>query len=581
MKTQNISRRTILSGALKAGAGLAVLNQLNLGTLAAFAMTPAKAARADDARFQPAFARLDEFIAAHLADVGAPGLTLALATGAGLLRTSGYGFADMKTGTKVQPSTLFEIGSISKSFVSLALMQMREEGKYDPTKPITAYLPWLKIESKFAPITGHHLLSHTAGLPGGVTLGLMGLDQPLWTGYAPGEHWSYSNLGYDLLGLTLEAIDKQPMAAVLRRRVLDPLGMAASEPIITNGARPRMAIGYGPMHDDRPFSLRGQLAEAPWIECAEGAGSVASTATDMTAYLTMLINRGKTARGRLVSEATFARFVMPVAKSAFRGEDASYAYGLWVNDVDGHTYLRHTGGMVAFSSALHVDLKSGIGAFASANANLAGYRPVQVARYALDLLRATLEGKELPAMPAMSPAPDLVKNAGDYAGSFTSSEGKKLTLVADGTKLLLVHDGKRIVLELAGLNSFVVKHPDFELFTLDFGRAQNAVVEAFHGPHWFVNERYAGPKTFSYPPDWDAFVGNYRNDSPWFGNARVFLRKGKLVADGAPLTPLSDGTFRVGGTEWSPERLSFAHIREGRAQRLRFSGIDFYRTPAP
>jgi hypothetical protein len=237
--------------------------------------------------------------------------------------------------------------------------------------------------------------------------------------------------------------------------------------------------------------------------------------------------------------------------------------------------------MVAFSSALHVDLKSGIGAFASANANLAGYRPVLVARYALELLRATLDGKELPAMPAMSPALDLVQNASDYAGTYTSAEGKKLTLVAEGTRLLLVHDGSRIALERAGRDNFIVKHPEFELFTLDFGREQNAVVEAFHGANWFTHDRYAGPKKFSYPPEWDAFVGNYRNDSPWFGNARVFLRKGKLTVDGAPVTPLGDGNFRVGGEEWSPERLSFAHPRDGHAQRMTFSGVEFYRTPVP
>lgn len=579
MKNQLVSRRTILSGAIKAGAGLAILSQLGPGTLSALAIEPTKAL-VDDARFQPAFARLDEFIAAHLRDVGAPGMTLALATRDGLLRASGYGFADMKSGTTVQASTLFEIGSISKSFVALALMQMREEGKYDPNKPVTAYLPWLKIESKFAPVTGHHLLSHTAGLPGGVTLGLMGLDQPLWTGYAPGERFSYSNIGYDLLGLTLEAIDKQPMATVLRRRVLDPGGMTATEPIIINSARPRMAIGYSPLHDDRPFPRRGQLAEAPWIEVAEGAGSVASTATDMGAYLTMLINRGKGARARVMSEETFARFITPATKAPFRGEEANYAYGLWVNDVEGHTYLRHTGGMVAFSSALHVDLQSGIGAFASANANLAGYRPVLVARYALDLLRATLDGKELPAMPAMSPAPDLVQNASDYAGTFSATAEKKITLVAEGTRLLLVHDNKRIPLERVGPDSFIVKHPDFDLFTLDFGREQGGVVEAFHGPSWFTSERYAGPRKFNYPPDWDAFVGNYRNDSPWFGNARILMRKEKLTVDGTSLVPLTDGSFRV-GPEWSPERLSFAYIRDGHAQRMRFSGVDFYRTPAP
>src|SRR5713226_9662837 len=434
--TQLISRRSMLSGAIKAGAGLAIWNLAPSLT----ALTPAgsvwglrvgllprsaRGASIDAKRFRAALERLDEFIAAHLRDVGAPGMTLALATRAGLLRASTYGFTDRKAGAKVQPNTLFEIGSISKSFVAIALMQMREEGKFDPSQSITTYLPWLRIDSKHAPITGHHLLSHTSGLPDGVPLELIGPDQPLWTGFAPGEHFAYSNVGYDLLGHVLEAIDRQTLAAVLRRRVLDPLGMSLSEPVITNAIRPRMAIGYAPMFDDRPFPLRGTLAEAPWVEFGEGAGSVSSTATDMGTYLTMLINRGAIRGSSIISTENFAKLISPVIKAPFWGENASYGYGLWTNEVEGRTLLRHTGGMVAFSSAMHVDVTSGIGAFASVNANLAGYRPNLVAKYALDLLRATIDGKSLPVAPKTNTTPDQIPNAADFASTFTSGDGSK------------------------------------------------------------------------------------------------------------------------------------------------------------
>ena len=578
--SQRISRRQLLAGGIKTGFGLVVLRELNVGTLWAFAMAPPQLAN-DEARFQSGFAHLDEFIVAHLRDIGAPGMTLALATREGLLRASTYGFADTKAGIKVRPDTLFEIGSISKSFVALALMQMREEGKFDPAKPITTYLPWLKIDSKYSPITGHHLLSHTSGLPDGVPLELIGPDQPLWTGFAPGEHFAYSNVGYDLLGHVLEAIDRQPMAAVLRKRILDPLGLSSSEPVIINSIRPRMAIGYAPLFDDRPFPLRGPLAEAHWVEFGEGAGSVSSTATDMGAYLTMLLNRGRAKRGRIVRDETFKAIVNSVIKAPFWGEDANYGYGLWVNEVEGRTLLRHTGGMVAFSSAMHVDLTSGIGAFASVNANLAGYRPNVVAKYALDLLRAAIGGKDLPSAPRATTTPDQIPNATDFAGTFASADGTKLILSAEGSKLLLAIGNQRVALESAGPNRFFVKHPDFELFLLEFGRSQNVVVDAFHGPRWFTNDRYAGPKTFEYPQEWDAFAGHYRNDSPWFGSTRIFVRKGKLTADGAPLMPLGDGSFRAGAEEWSPERISFGPVVNGGATRMKFSGVEFYRTFTP
>ena len=339
-------------------------------------------------------------------------------------------------------------------------------------------------------------------------LELIGPDQPLWTGFAPGEHFAYSNVGYDLLGLVLEAIDRQPLAAVLRRRLLDPMGMSASEPVITNAIRPRMAVGYAPMFDDRPFPLRGTLAEAPWVEFGEGAGSVSSTATDMGKYLAMLINRGRVVqgssptvsegldRGRIVGEESFKLFVTPAIKAPFWGEDASYGYGLWVSEVEGRTLLRHTGGMVAFSSAMHVDVTSGIGAFASVNANLAGYRPNVVAKYALDLLRATMDGKDLASAPSTSTFPDQVPNAADFAGTFTSVDGTKLMLTAEGGKLRLTVGTQTVALERAGGDRFIVKHPEFDLFALEFARERNAVVEAFHGPALVHERTLHRPKDF-------------------------------------------------------------------------------------
>src|ERR1044072_5799333 len=104
----------------------------------------------------------------------------------------------------------------------------------------------------------------------------------------------------------------------------------------------------------------------------------------------ILLNRGALPKGRLISEESFALFTKPAINSPFRGEPASYGYGLWVSEVEGHTRLRHTGGMVAFSSSIDVDVTGGIGAFASVNASLGGYRPVAVTKYTVGLFYASL-----------------------------------------------------------------------------------------------------------------------------------------------------------------------------------------------
>src|ERR1043166_4846690 len=362
----NLSRRKFLSTSTKSALAISVLKSVT--PLSAFAQSGA---------VQPAFARLDEYIARHMRETGAPGMTLALANRDGLMRVSTYGFADTKAKARVQPETMFEIGSISKSFVSLALMQLRDEGKLDLNKPVVEYLPWLKINSKFEPITTHHLLSHTAGLPGAPLL-LDALLHELWTAYEPGKHFLYSNTGYNILGFLLEATDKRPFAEAMRTRMLAPLGMTASAPIITSALRRQMAIGYEPLIEDKPYPSHGPLGEAQWIEVAIAAGSLAPTPSDMAKHMRMLLNHGALPKGRLISEEGFGLFTKPAIDSPYRGEPASYGYGMWISDIGGHTRLRDPGGMVAFSSSIDLDVTGGIGEFASVNANLRGYRPVAV-----------------------------------------------------------------------------------------------------------------------------------------------------------------------------------------------------------
>ncbi|MDT7604963.1 MAG: hypothetical protein QOF61_2960 [Acidobacteriota bacterium] len=580
---RGLSRRSFIGTGIKSAFALAAYSQLTADAAPALLTSDVpRASRAQATALQPAFARLDDFITQHMRETGAPGMTLALANRDGVLRVSTYGLADVKSGARVAPETLFQIGSISKSFVAIALLQLRDEGKLDLHKPVAQYLPWLKIVSKFEPVTAHDILSHTAGLPAAPLL-LDTLLAEIPTGYKPGAHFLYSNTGYNILGFLIEALDGRPFAAAMRARLLTPLGMTASAPVISNETRSRMAVGYRPFYEDRPFPLRGRLGEAPWIEMDMAAGSITATPADMAAYMTALINRGATPRGaRILSEESFRLMTSPVINAPFRGEPASYGYGLWISDINGHTRLRHTGGMVAFSSSIDIDLNEGLGAFASVNANLQGYRPVAVTKFALETLTASLGGKPLPTTPAPQASPEEVKNAADYAGTLTSPDGKRITLAVEGDRLLLVHKGQRVALERAGRDLFIVKHADFDLFRLGFVRENNHVVEAFHGADWYAGEGYAGARTFTYPKEWEAYAGHYFNDSPWYGTARIVLRKGQLLLDGVqPLAPAEGGTFRLAGDEFSPDRISFESVVGGKAMRVNYSGIIFRRVFTP
>lgn len=113
------------------------------------------------------FAQLDRFIERQIAADNTPGLALVLTDRERTLRVATYGFAGFAARMPVTPDTLFEIGSIGKSFTTLALMIEHEAGNLDLQAPVARYLPWFSVRSAFPPITVRHLLSHTAGIIAG------------------------------------------------------------------------------------------------------------------------------------------------------------------------------------------------------------------------------------------------------------------------------------------------------------------------------------------------------------------------------------------------------------------------------
>ena len=569
--SEGLSRRELLAWGV--GTGAAVLAHRPLRGAQTRREVRSSAA---DPGLAPAFEALDAFVPRHLEELGLPGLTHALASREGTLRTATYGLRDVKTGEPLTPDDVFEIGSISKSFVALGALQLREEGKLDLDRPLQEYLPWLRIESEYAPITPHHLLTHSSGLPGaGVTFPL-GEGRPLWTAHAPGEAFHYCNLGYDLLGVLIETLDGRRLREALEARLFAPLGMNASEPIIVNAMRHRLPTSYWPLRDDQPLGRGGPLVEAPNVTFDGGAGCIASTPGDMALYLRMLLNHGAGPKGRVVSKESFALFSKRWIDAPPFGEGASYGYGIAVVEIDGHTALRHTGGMVSYSSALHADLDAGLGSFASVHAGTGGYRPNAVGLYALALLRAAREGRELPESPPVDD-PWRIEKAGEYAGVFTAPDARTLALEADEETLWLRSNGERIRLQQDGPDRLLAPDSRFALFPIEVIRNEGAITELAWGGDWYAGEAYAGPRRFEVPEAWRACVGAYRNDSPWYGTGRVVLRKDKLLFAGEPRVALEDSLFRFGEDPTGIERVRFSDVVGGRAMRMFFSETEFWR----
>jgi D-alanyl-D-alanine carboxypeptidase len=572
MDTMQITRRNLIQ------AGVLGATAVGLGAFRA-----REAAAAEAGPYAAVFPALDAFAEQFLREMNAPGMTLVLADREAVRRVVTYGYGDLEAHRRVREDELFQIGSISKSFVALALLQLRDEGKLDLQRPIVDYLPWMRIDSRFAPITVHHLLTHTTGLPGAGDIFQWDPELAHLAAYAPGEHFHYNNAMYDMLGILAWTLDGRELPELLRERILRPVGMGSSEPAITADIRERLARNYSPFLADRPYPRDGRLAEAPFVFATGGAGSIAATAADMGEYLRMIANHGQLGAAKLLSDDGFTRFSSPQIDAAAFGPGAHYGYGIAVDMLDGNRLLRHTGGMVSFMSALMVDIDDGVGAFASINAQQ-GYRPNPIVRFALQLMRAQRKAAALPALPEPDP-PAAVANAADYAGTYRGEKGT-LEVVAEGSRLFILRDGERIALERQGeADRFLVRHRAFDRFVLQFGRndpavTESEVVEAAWGPDWYRNANYAGPDTFSHPEEWDAYVGHYRNESPWVGSYRIVVRKGRLWLDGT--TPLeADGKlFRLRDDPHNTEWIRFGHVVNGRCMRIRLSGTDLWRVAA-
>lgn len=528
--------------------------------------------------------KLDAFIRKKMQADGIPGMTVSVTDRDRILWRRDFGYANADQKKPVSKDTLFQIGSISKSFASIALLQLVQQGKVDLNKPAKHYLPWLEIRSRHRPITLHHLLSHTAGIVNGAERTTEARTD-IWSlreyeTSRPGEMFHYSNVGYKIVGEVLSRLERKSCPRVLQEKVIGPLGMKSTSAEITHDLRSRSAVGYWPLYDDRPMKNLPDWAPCTWTESENADGAISSTSEDMCAYLRMLLNRGKGPHGRILSEKSFRLLTRRVIRCDDSHGEEYYGYGLSVAPYRGHTLLGHTGGMLGFISSMRLDLDEGVGAFASTNCR----RTVDdVTRMAVELFRrarhreslAEASKYALPSQPRLN----------DYTGAYTSSV-RLLEVRKVGGSLVLRLGDEQIPLEWRQGDSFFAGSPVMERYLLLFGRHKGKVVEAFHGNDWYTNARYEGKKSFRCRDEWEGLKGHYRSHNPWLTNFRVVARKGSLALvppSGLeePMAPLGENTFRVGADKRSPERIRFDAFLDGEAQVAVLSGCEYARCFTP
>ncbi len=321
------------------------------------AVLRAQAKTAPAAEYAAVVAALDPFIAREVADKRLPALSIALVDDQKLVWARGYGFADLAKKKPATAETVYRVGSVSKLFTDIAVMQLVEQGKLDLDDPVTKYLDDFKPISKFdKPITLRMLMSHRSGLVREPPVGnyfdpsVTALDRTVRSlnqtelVYEPGTRTKYSNAGIAVVGRVIEVTQQQRFARHLYNRVLDPLGMthSAFEPSVEVNRDLAAALMW---------TYHGREFPAPTFELGMSpAGSMYSTVNDLGRFLSALFAGGKGPGGRILEAKTLEQMWTP--QFAKEGEKTGFGIGFNIAELDGHKRIGHGGAIYGFSTEL-------------------------------------------------------------------------------------------------------------------------------------------------------------------------------------------------------------------------------------
>lgn len=542
--------------------------EFTCGTLGLAIAGPAAAkAAAPSPRIAAALREIADYADAHRRFFSLPALTLSLTTPDGFTTTIDRGFADLDVRRPISAATLFQIGSITKSFTASLFHQFAAEGRLRLSDDARSLLPDAGWPDTM--VTLQHLLDHDSGLPE---------DGPahrssgrLWLGYAPGAHWSYSNIGYVLLGRIAERVGGMPLGRQFTSRMLAPLGMAHSRGAVIAADRLLYAQAYEPFDLSRPYVRGTKLRPAPWMDIGDGSGSIASTAADMVRYLRSLAGAAGGHGGFGLSPERGLAFTRHAVAS---GEgDMRYGNGLMHVADAGVAYIHHTGGGPFGSASFHLDPATGIGAFAGSTISaFADYRPTMLTLFAVKALTAARSRRPLPAPPPFVPA---LPHPEAFSGRYAS--GARAFTVRAGQPLMLASAGRQTELQNWGEDLFRTAHPDFADFALKFERSSGRIVAASWGPDTLLREGAGGARPAS-DPALALLAGRFGDDNTLGGVVQIVERGGRLwLGTDTPMTRLDRNLWRVGAEPWWPERAEFADFADRRPHTVTLFGQTFER----
>lgn len=389
-------------------------------------------------------AAIEAMIRSEMEDKQLPAFSIALVDGKEIVWAQGFGYQDPEHKIPATAHTVYRVGSVSKLFTDIAIMQMVESGKISLDAPVSQYIPDFHPHTSFdKQITLRELMSHRSGLLREPPVGnyfdptapsLRSTVQSMNSTelvYEPGTRTKYSNAGIAAVGYVLQEVNQQPFPEYLKQAVLAPMGMNESaftpEPVLLRNLAKAYMWGYDGLKFPAPTF---ELGLAP-------AGCMYSTVTDLAQFLTVLFNGGQGPKSPVLKRETLEQMWVP--QFAKPDQRKGYGLGFAISEVDGHRMVGHGGAIYGFATEVVglPDEKLGVVAVTSMDAANAAVNAV--AKQTLEAMLAVRSGKPIPKFTATKGVP--VELARKFAGRYGEGEDAVDLEERDGTLVMLPASG--------------------------------------------------------------------------------------------------------------------------------------------
>ncbi len=409
---------------------------------------------------------IDAYLAAYARSIPAPGFSAVVVADGEIAFAKGYGRETAGSAKPMTARSSTAIGSLTKSFTALAVLQLAEQGKVSLDDPVLKHLPWFQTmdAADSAAITIRMLLSNSSGLasdPPGAWVSTLEEDPDalqravrelagISLQRRGGTAFEYSNSGFNVAGAIVERVSGLTYAEYLDRHVLQPLGMSRSTSSLARFA------GLGVLYGHTPGIGGPVPAEPSFIPGMLGAGSeLRCSAEDLGRYLAALLGGGARAGRRVLSPGSVELLWTPVSSfqypsSRLAPDERTWSYGLgwFISRVEGRVLVHHGGNRLTMSSYAVIEPARKLAAAILMNVDsLDPYRYVQPPTVVNNLLHFAAGEPTTEFM--VEKGPDPAVNAFELpAGDIERFTGEYVSQAGDG-RLEVVRDGRRLVARLA------------------------------------------------------------------------------------------------------------------------------------